>query len=266
MVYAGVHDAISAQVASLRYDGAYLGTAGLSASLHGTLDQGQITWRELAEAAERIAPLLGGGQLIVDLCGSPHEWPTLGRAAARLSRAGVSAIMLRDHRLTDQALPREAELLTSCLDAIDRIRQSASGLPLIVSTSEGKPEALQLRVKAYTDGGADAIMVRGGDVIPELRAARDVVTRPLFMASSGLSAGRGETAVILESMMLQKSYLAMNQDGPVDEGSRMLLERMLSINSLEPGDCPQAPGVTPFSLPSIPYMLDPDSRTQHTRD
>lgn len=256
LIYAGAYDAISSQVAASYYDGAYLGAEDLCASLYGMRDHGFISWRDMVDAAERICPILAAGHLMVDLGVDPEETHLAAQVSRRMAAIGVSAGVFQDYKRADRGGEKvDCAPLTACLDTIEQIRESAPSLSLLIKTGERDPEALRMRVRAYSDAGVDAIVLADADLIACVKDAPGVALKPLFAMSRNIGPNRGETGLIVSRSMLHRAHVAMHEDSDIKESSMALFEGVLETNSrvqkpglaavtgLKPADDVTSPGM-----------------------
>ena len=170
----GVFDALSATLASKRFDTIFLSGYGFSASHYGLSDVGFITWTDMVDYTSRIRAILPKTFIIVDIDEGYGDPSIASHVVRRLEQAGASAIIMEDQRRPKRCghLPgKEIIPIDEYLNRLDSVLRTRTSMFVIARTDASSlSEGIQ-RARSFVDAGADAVMVEG---LPSLQAVASV--------------------------------------------------------------------------------------------
>ncbi|MEL7059251.1 MAG: isocitrate lyase/phosphoenolpyruvate mutase family protein [Acidobacteriota bacterium] len=228
----GVHDPLSAIVASGgAWDALWVSSFGVSASSFGLSDIGLVTLSEMMDTVRRMKAV-SDVPIILDADTGYGDLLNVRRLVLESTRVGVDGVCIED-----AAFPKRNSFLDRthrCMASVDEMcgrvamaaRTRGGRGPLVIARTEALNQALPMaeaiaRAAAYTDAGADAILVHSsdpsGDEVFRFAAEWDrpvpLVVVPTRYPDVPLQrydqAGIG--AVILANQLLRASFRALRE-------------------------------------------------------
>lgn len=256
--FIGAHDVLSARIGELAgFEGIWASSLGVSAAA-GRCDRDEITWMQLADAAEQMVegvdlPVLLDGN---DGCGGANVARLFAQRVARRGIAGLS--------IEDKAWPRinslagKVDLLdasafagkvSACRDAID-----VEAFVLVARTDAliaGETVSQTIRrAEAYALAGADAVIVHSkhtmvdevASFMAEWNGACPIIAIPTTYASTPLSAFEDleVAAIIWANQLMRASLQAMRSTAEAirkgsgearNPGGKASLEELLNFSN-----------------------------------
>ena len=125
MIFVGVHDPLSALVASRYSSNLFLSGLGLSASHYGLLDNGYIGWETITNNCARIKRVCKDSKLLVDIddgFGSPEIAAIL---AGSLVKVGAFGIVMEDQQAPKICGHLPGKRLIDKLEYVERLKSGS---------------------------------------------------------------------------------------------------------------------------------------------
>jgi len=175
----GVYDVFSATLAAQHFEGIFVSGFGFGASHYGLPDLGFNSWSDIVAFVQRIRTVLPAHHIVVDIDDGFGDVGVACHVVSLLEAAGASGIVLED-----QARPRRCGHLggkrilplADVLAKLNRVLQTRRSLFVVARTDASDRLEILERVAAYSQTGADAILVDGigdGNLLREIRSATD---------------------------------------------------------------------------------------------
>ncbi len=182
--FIGVYDVFSASVAARHFNGLFLSGFSFAASFYGLPDIGFICWSDLVAFAQRVRTVLPRHHLLIDIDDGFGDSEIAAHVVSLLEASGASGVIIEDQKRPRRCghFPGKQLLeLDEYLLKLTRVLTTRKDLVVIARTDASDPEDRMRRVQAFSDCGADAILV---EALPDLKVLKDVpdsVTCPLMV-------------------------------------------------------------------------------------
>ncbi len=180
--FIGIYDAFSASLAAKHYDALFVSGFGFAASYYGLPDIGFIAWPDLLALVERLRCVLPGHHLLVDIDDGYGDVQSACHVVSRLDRAGASGVVLEDQkrpRRCGHFGGKQLLELDEYLDKLQRVLATRREMVVVARTDATDEHEIAVRLAAYADAGADAVLVDGLRDLRMLERLRRRIARPL---------------------------------------------------------------------------------------
>ncbi|HBP88787.1 MAG: isocitrate lyase/PEP mutase family protein [Nitrospira sp.] len=172
--FIGVYDVFSASIAAQYFNGLFLSGFSFAASYYGLPDIGFICWSDLVAFTQRVRTVLPQHHLLIDIDDGFGDSEIASHVVSLLEETGASGVIMEDqkrprrcgHFPGKQLLEIEEYLLK-----LTRVLETRKDIVVIARTDAMDPEDRLRRAKAFSDCGADAVLV---EALPDLAMAREV--------------------------------------------------------------------------------------------
>ena len=191
LVAPGAYDAFTAKlIESSGFDSVYLSGAGVSYTLLGQPDTGQVTQTQMVEKVGTVANATGI-PLIADGDTGYGNAVNVMETVRRYEHAGAAAIQLEDQQFPKRCGHLSGKELIPSDEMVGKIRAAiyarASDEFLIIARTDalgvtGMHEAI-LRGTKYVDAGADMLFVESPNSMEELKTVADEFSEIPLMAN-----------------------------------------------------------------------------------
>ena len=191
LVAPGAYDAFTAKlIESSGFESVYLSGAGVSYTLLGQPDTGQVTQTQMVEKVGTVANAIGI-PLIADGDTGYGNAVNVMETVRRYEHAGAAAIQLEDQQFPKRCGHLSGKELIPADEMVGKIRAAidarASDEFLIIARTDalgvaGLEEAI-LRGKKYVDAGADMLFVESPNSMEELKTVTDEFSEIPLMAN-----------------------------------------------------------------------------------
>ena len=191
LVAPGAYDAFTAKlIESSGFESVYLSGAGVSYTLLGQPDTGQVTQTQMVEKVGTVANATGI-PLIADGDTGYGNAVNVMETVRRYEHAGAAAIQLEDQQFPKRCGHLSGKELIPADEMVGKIRAAiyarASDEFLIIARTDalgvaGLEEAI-LRGKNYVDAGADMLFVESPNSMEELKTVADEFSEIPLMAN-----------------------------------------------------------------------------------
>lgn len=180
--FLGIYDIFSARLMGRRFDTLFVSGLGFAASHYGLPDMGCVCWSDLIGFVHRLRAVLPHHALLVDLDDGFGEDHTAEHAARLLESAGASGIVLEDqkrprrcgHLDGKQVLP-----LDEALRRLERVLNARKSMFVIARTDAPNWAEALSRVTAFSEAGADAVLIDGIADLSRVGEIASCVRRPI---------------------------------------------------------------------------------------
>ena len=179
--FIGVYDVFSATLAARHYDALFLSGFGFAASFYGLPDIGFITWTDIVSYAQRIRTVLPRHHLLVDIDDGYTDPEVACHVVSVLESAGASGVVLEDQKRPRRCGHFDGKQILELEDYLAKLRAvlaTRRDLFVIARTDSSDLDEMQRRVVAFSEAGADAILVDGLTSLDMIRELSVETERP----------------------------------------------------------------------------------------
>jgi 2-methylisocitrate lyase-like PEP mutase family enzyme len=176
MPFIGVYDVFSASLAARHYQGLFVSGFGFAASYYGLPDIGFIAWPDILSFVQRLRSILPGHQLLVDIDDGYCDTEIACHVVSALESLGAFGVILEDQKRPRKCGHFEGKQILEVDEYLVKLRRVlATGRDLFVvaRTDASDLADIRMRVRAFAEAGADAILVDG---LRDLRILADLKT------------------------------------------------------------------------------------------
>lgn len=176
----GVYDVFSALIAAERFEGVFCSGYSYAASAYGLPDVGYVNWRDITDFATKIRHAIPNTHILVDVDDGFGDEVVAANTVRNLESNGLSAVMMEDQKRPRRCGHFEGKIVLPVDEYLVKLRtvlELRSSLFVIARTDASDPSDAIERAIAYSEAGADGVMVeaiRDLDTIAKLRAHIDV--------------------------------------------------------------------------------------------
>lgn len=178
----GIYDVFSAEIAARQFPVLFVSGFGFAASYYGLPDFGFVAWSDMVAFVQRLKLVLPREHLLVDMDDGYGDAEVACHVVAALEAAGASGVVIEDQmrpRRCGHYDGKRVAPLNEFLDKLKRVLAARRDLFVVARTDAGDSEEILLRVKAFADAGADAVLADGLKDIHFLQRLRSAVRCPI---------------------------------------------------------------------------------------
>lgn len=225
--FIGIYDVFSASVAARHFNGLFLSGFSFAASFYGLPDIGFICWSDLVAFAQRVRTVLPHHHLLIDIDDGFGDSEIACHVVSLLEAAGASGIIIEDqkrprrcgHFPGKQLLPLDEYVIK-----LTRVLATRQDLVIIARTDASDPEERMRRAKAFSDCGADAILIEALPDLALVKQIQDTVKCPIMV--NQIAGGKSPSWSFKD---LQKNGVSLvNYSTPCLFGAQSGMESILS--------------------------------------
>ena len=197
----GVYDIFSATLAAQHAEAVFCSGYGFSASFYGLPDEGFITWTDMLHYVERMRTVLPDTHIVVDIDDGYGDAAVAANVVRRLEAAGASAVIFEDQKRPKKCghLPgKEIAPLDDYLQRLKAVLDARTDLVVVARTDAEEFEEGLRRARAFTEAGADAVMVEGLVRPEQVIAVDQAVAKGAYVTVNLLQGGKTPPVTLTE--------------------------------------------------------------------
>jgi 2-methylisocitrate lyase-like PEP mutase family enzyme len=179
--FIGIYDVFSATVAARHFDALFVSGFGFAASHYGLPDLGFIAWSDIVQFVQRIRSVLPDHHLLVDIDDGYGDPEVACHVVSLLETAGASGVVLEDQRRPRRCghfNGKQLLELEAFQDKLAKVLAARRDLFVVARTDASEPDEIARRVRAFTEVGADALLVDGLRDLELIRRLSRELTSP----------------------------------------------------------------------------------------
>jgi len=180
--FIGIYDVFSASIASRHFDSLFVGGFGFAASYYGLPDIGFIAWPDIVAFVQRVRTVLPEHNILVDIDDGYCDTEVACHVVSLLEASGASGVVIEDQKRPRRCGHFDGKQIMELEEYLDKLRTvlaTRRELFVVARTDSSDPEDIAIRVKAFADAGADAVLVDGLKSFDTIRQLKALVDRPL---------------------------------------------------------------------------------------
>jgi 2-methylisocitrate lyase-like PEP mutase family enzyme len=180
--FIGIYDVFSASIAGRHFDSLFVGGFGFAASYYGLPDIGFIAWPDIVAFVQRVRTVLPEHNILVDIDDGYCDTEVACHVVSLLEASGASGVVIEDQkrpRRCGHFDGKQIMELEEYLDKLRRVLATRRELFVVARTDSSDPEDIAVRIKAFAEAGADAVLVDGLKSFDTIRQLKALVDRPL---------------------------------------------------------------------------------------
>ena len=197
--FAGIYDVFSAGIAARHYDALFVSGFGFAASYYGLPDIGFGTWTDVTSFVQRLRNILPDHFLLVDIDDGFCDIEVAAHTVRVLETVGASAVVLEDQRRPRKCGHFDGKQildLDDYLEKLDQVLAARRDLLVVARTDSSDRDDILRRAKAFSDAGADAVLVDGIKDLSLLNELSALVDVPL--AFNQIAGGKSPAVTLTE--------------------------------------------------------------------
>ena len=182
--FIGIYDVFSASVAARYFNGLFLSGFSFAASFYALPDIGFICWTDLVAFTQRVRTVLPHHHLLVDIDDGFGDGEIACHVVSLLEAAGASGVIMEDQKRPRRCghFPGKQLLeLDEYLLKLHRVLATRQDLVVIARTDASDPEDQMRRAKAFSDCGADAILIEALPDLGIVKQIKDTMKCPIMV-------------------------------------------------------------------------------------
>ncbi len=179
--FIGVFDVFSASLAGRHFDSLFVSGFGFAASHYGLPDIGFITWTDIVAFVQRLRTVLPHHHILVDIDDGYCDPEVACHVVSVLEAAGASAVVLEDQKRPRRCGHFDGKQIMDLDEYLAKLRAvlaTRRDMLVIARTDSTDPEDIARRVVAFSEAGADAVLVDGLRNLDTVRHLSQLVDTP----------------------------------------------------------------------------------------
>ena len=179
--FIGIYDVFSAGIAGRHYDALFLSGFGFAASFYGLPDIGFITWSDMVSYVQRIRTVLPAHHLLIDIDDGYTDPDVACHVVSVLEASGASGVVLEDQKRPRRCGHFDGKQIMDLDEYLAKLRQvlaTRRDLFVIARTDSSDPADIERRILAFSEAGADAVLVDGLKSLDTIRDLSAKAGRP----------------------------------------------------------------------------------------
>lgn len=180
--FVGIYDVFSASLAGRHFDSLFVGGFGFAASYYGLPDIGFIAWPDIVAFVQRVRTVLPEHNILVDIDDGYCDTEVACHVVSLLEASGASGVVMEDQkrpRRCGHFDGKQIMELEGYLDKLQKVLDTRRDLFVVARTDSSDPQDIALRVKAFAEAGADAVLVDGLKSFDTIREIKSLINAPL---------------------------------------------------------------------------------------
>lgn len=164
IAFMGVFDTFSATIAAKYSDALFVSGFGFAASYYGLPDIGFIIWSDMVQFVQRMRTVLPQHHLLVDIDDGYGDPEVACHVVSLLEAVGASGVVLEDQQRPRRCGHFDGKQLMEVDQYVEKLKKvlvTRKELFVVARTDASEIEDITRRVMAFSEAGADAILVDG---------------------------------------------------------------------------------------------------------
>ena len=179
--FIGIYDVFSASLAGRHFDTLFVSGFGFAASYYGLPDIGFIAWPDIVALVQRIRTVLPAHHILVDIDDGYCDPEVTCHVVSLLETSGASGVVLEDQKRPRRCGHFEGKQIMELEEYLDKLRRvlaTRRDLFVVARTDSSDPADIARRVQAFSEAGADAVLIDGLKSLDTIRQLGRIVNRP----------------------------------------------------------------------------------------
>jgi len=180
--FVGIYDVFSASLAGRHFDSLFVGGFGFAASYYGLPDIGFIAWPDIVAFVQRVRTVLPEHNILVDIDDGYCDTEVACHVVSLLEASGASGVVIEDQKRPRRCGHFDGKQIMELEEYLDKLRKvldTRRDLFVVARTDSSDPQDIALRVKAFAEAGADAVLVDGLKSFDTIREIKSLINLPL---------------------------------------------------------------------------------------
>jgi len=179
--FIGVYDVFSAGIAARHFDSLFVSGFGFAASHYGLPDIGFITWTDIVAFVQRIRTILPTHHLLVDIDDGYCDPEVACHVVSVLENIGASGVVLEDQKRPRRCGHFDGKQIMEIDEYVAKLKAvlaTRRDMLVIARTDASDIDDIAKRIKAFSEAGADAVLVDGLKDLDIVRKLSQQIDRP----------------------------------------------------------------------------------------
>ena len=175
--FIGVYDVFSATMAGRHFNNLFVSGFGFAASHYGLPDVGFITWTDIVAFVQRMRTVLPAHNLLVDIDDGYCDPEVACHVVSVLEAAGAAGVVLEDQKRPRRCGHFDGKQIMELDEYLAKLRAvlaTRRDMVVVARTDTSDPDDMVRRILAFSEAGADAVLIDG---LPNLDMVRELSAR-----------------------------------------------------------------------------------------
>lgn len=181
--FIGVYDVFSATVAAQHYKSIFISGFSFAASFYGLPDIGFISWSDMVSFIQRVRTVLPDHHLLVDIDDGYADTEVACHVVSLLESLGASGVVLEDQKRPRRCGHFDGKQILDLDDYLEKLKAvlaTRRDLYVVARTDVSDPEEVWKRAVAFSEAGADAILVEAMRDMKFIAELKKKIPQPLM--------------------------------------------------------------------------------------
>ncbi len=181
--FIGVYDVFSATVAAQHFRSLFISGFSFAASFYGLPDIGFISWSDMVSFIQRVRTVLPDHHLLVDIDDGYADTEVACHVVSLLESLGASGVVLEDQKRPRRCGHFDGKQILDLDDYLEKLKAvlaTRTDLYVVARTDVSDPDEVWKRAVAFSDAGADAILVEAMRDMKFIAALKKKIPQPLM--------------------------------------------------------------------------------------
>lgn len=181
--FIGVYDVFSATVTAQHYRSLFISGYSFAASFYGLPDIGFISWSDMVAFVQRARTVLPDHHLLVDIDDGYADTEVACHVVSLLESVGASGAVLEDQKRPRRCGHFDGKQILDLDDYLEKLKAvlaTRTDLYVVARTDVSDPEEVWKRAVAFSEAGADAILVEAIRDMKFIAELKKKIPQPLM--------------------------------------------------------------------------------------
>lgn len=179
--FIGIYDVFSASIAGRHFNSLFVGGFGFAASYYGLPDIGFIAWPDIVAFVQRVRTVLPQHNILVDIDDGYCDTEVACHVVSLLENSGASGVVIEDQKRPRRCGHFDGKQIMELDEYLEKLRSvlaTRQDLFVVARTDSSDPEDIAVRIQAFAEAGADAVLVDGLKSFDTIRQLKSLVKVP----------------------------------------------------------------------------------------